>query len=82
MSPFALKLIQPNKKDYMVYQFFDIVVNDPLRLFKGDPFRAFTPLGWQRIVEEPPAAQAIRVPSNDSAVSCESPLALWERGWG
>ncbi len=65
MSPFALKLIQPNQKDYTVYQFFNIVVNDPLRLFKGDPFRAFTPLGWQKIVEEaPPAAQARR-PSSD-----------------
>ncbi len=63
MSPFALKLIQPNETDYMVYQFYDIVVNDPLRLFKGDPFRAYTPMGWQRIVEEPPApAQASRVP--------------------
>ena len=39
MSPFALKLVQPNGKDYTVYQFYDIVVNDPLRLFKGDPFR-------------------------------------------
>ena len=52
----ALKLVQPNGKDYTAYQFFDIVVNDPLRLFKGDPFRAFTPLGWQKIVEEPPPA--------------------------
>jgi TIGR03009 family protein len=65
MSPFALKLIQPNEKDYMVYQFYDVVVNDPLRLFKGDPFRAYTPLGWQKIVEEPPApAQASR-PASD-----------------
>lgn len=63
MSPFALKLIQPNQKDYTVYQFFNIVVNDPLRLFKGDPFRASLPSGWQRIVDEPPTAQAGRVPS-------------------
>jgi TIGR03009 family protein len=40
MSPFALKLIQPNEKDHMVYQFYDTVVNDSWRLFKGDPFRA------------------------------------------
>ena len=59
MSPFALKLIQPNQKDHMVYQFYDIVVNDPLRLF-SDPFRAHTPLGWKKIVEEPPDAQARR----------------------
>jgi len=61
-SPFALKLIQPNEKDYMVYQFYDIVVNDPLRLFKGDPFRPYAPLGWQKIVEPAaagsPSAQA------------------------
>jgi TIGR03009 family protein len=66
MAPFALKLVQPNQKDYTVYQFYDVVVNDPLRLFKGDPFRAITPRQWQRIVEEAPSAapsaQANRVP--------------------
>lgn len=56
MTPFGLMLVQPNEKDRTSYQFYDIVVNDPLRLFKGDPFRPFTPLGWQKIVEEPPAA--------------------------
>lgn len=61
MSPFYLKLVQPNEKDYTSYQFFDIVVNDPLRLFKGDPFRAHVPLGWQMIPDDaPPAAQARR----------------------
>ena len=29
MSPFALRIVQPNGKDYTVYQFYDIVVNDP-----------------------------------------------------
>jgi TIGR03009 family protein len=64
MSPFALKLIQPNGKDYIVYQFFDIVMNDPLRMFRGDPFRAVTPLGWRSIVEEPSSTQARRVPND------------------
>jgi hypothetical protein len=68
MEPYALKIIQPNAKDSTTYRFFDIVVNDPLRLFKGDPFRAFTPLGWQRIVQpaQPaqPTAQANR-PAHD-----------------
>lgn len=64
MVPFALKLIQPNEKDYTVYQFYDVVVNDSWRLFKGDPFRAYTPLGWQKVVEEAPAAQASR-PASD-----------------
>jgi TIGR03009 family protein len=63
MSPYGLNLIQPNGKDRIAYQFSEIVVNDPFRPFKGDPFRAFTPFGWQRIVDEPPAAQAARVPS-------------------
>jgi TIGR03009 family protein len=62
MAPFGLEILQPNGKDYTRYRFSDIVVNDPLRLFKGDPFRAFTPLGWRKIVEEPPAAQARRPP--------------------
>ncbi len=60
MAPFALKLVEPNGKDYKVYQFYDVVVNDPLQFFKGDPFRPYTPLGWQKIVEEPPTAQARR----------------------
>jgi TIGR03009 family protein len=65
MSPYALNLIQPNKKDRIAYQFYDIVVNDPLRLFKGDPFRAGLPLGWQRIVEEPPPPVQARRGPND-----------------
>ena len=65
MSPVGLRLIQPNEKDYVSYQFYNIVVNNPLRLFKGDPFRASTPLGWQKIVEQPtPPAQASRGPSD------------------
>lgn len=64
MAPYALNLIQPNRKDRIAYQFYNVVVNDPLRLFKGDPFRAGLPLGWQKIVEEPPAQQAQRVPAD------------------
>lgn len=60
MTPFALKLIQPNAKDCVVYQFYEVVVNDPLRMFRGDPFRATQPLGWKSIVEEPQSAQAQR----------------------
>jgi TIGR03009 family protein len=62
MSPFGLEILQPNGKDYTRYRFSDIVVNDPLRFF-GNPFRAFTPLGWQKIVEEAPSAQAQRPPT-------------------
>jgi TIGR03009 family protein len=58
MSPFALRIIQPNGKDYTVYRFYDIVVNDQLKLFKVDPFRPSTPFGWQKIVEQAPAKDA------------------------
>ena len=63
MEPYALHLIQPNRKDKVVYQFYETVINDPMRLFKGDPFRASKPFGWQSIVEETPTTQA-RHPAN------------------
>jgi TIGR03009 family protein len=64
MEPNALQIIQPNEKDYTSYKFSEIVINDPLRLFKGDPFRAYTPLGWRRIVEPAPGTQARRGPDD------------------
>ncbi len=64
MEPFALQVVQPNNKDYVTYQFYDVVVNDPLRMFKGDPFRAYTPSGWTKIVEQPPAAKQASRPAN------------------
>ena len=64
MSPYALKLIQPNSKDCMVYRFFEVVVNDPLRMFRGNPFRPALPSGWQATVEDSPGAQARRVPND------------------
>jgi TIGR03009 family protein len=64
MAPFALQLIQPNRKDYIAYQFQDIVVNDPLRMFRGDPFRPYTPVGWTKVIEPAPSAQASRVPND------------------
>ena len=65
MEPFALELIQPNGKDKIVYQFYQTVINDPMRMFRGDPFRASKPFGWQSIVDEPPSTQARHLP-NDS----------------
>jgi TIGR03009 family protein len=62
MTPFALHLVEPNGKKRTSYQFYEIVTNDPLRFFKGDPFRPTTPLGWKRILDEPRAAQGGRVP--------------------
>lgn len=58
MTPLGLVLVQPNNKDHTSYFFYDVVINDPLRLFKGDPYRASTPSGWKKIVEETPQAAA------------------------
>jgi hypothetical protein len=58
MEPYGLHIVETNKKDFRNYRFYDIVINDPFRLFKGDPFHAVTPLGWQKMVEEVPTAQA------------------------
>jgi len=63
MSPFALRLVPPGGKEYTVYQFFDIVLNDPLKWFRGDPFRPYVPQGWQLVPDTSPAAQAGR-PAN------------------
>ncbi|MGW8257419.1 MAG: TIGR03009 domain-containing protein, partial [Thermoguttaceae bacterium] len=60
MTPKALQLYLPNGKARASYEFYDIVVNDPLRVFQGNPFQAFTPRGWQKVVDEQPAAQAGR----------------------
>ncbi len=43
MSPFALRIIDPNGKDYTVYQFFDIMVNGPPSSTDEDPFRPAVP---------------------------------------
>ncbi len=64
MSPVALRITQPNGKDYSVYQFFDVVVNGPPSQPKDDPFHPAVPFGWQRIVDEP-GTQA-RQPANGS----------------
>ncbi|KKL94414.1 hypothetical protein LCGC14_1864970, partial [marine sediment metagenome] len=53
MMPFALQIHAPNGKNRTVYQFRDIVTNDPFGFLKGNPFKPFTPLGWTRVVEQP-----------------------------
>jgi len=55
MLPHGLQIFAPNGKNRTVYQFRDIVTNDPFGFLKGNPFHPFTPLGWKKIVE--PAAQ-------------------------
>jgi TIGR03009 family protein len=55
MTPKALQLILPGGKNYNSYEFFDIVVNDRLQIFKGNPFQAVTPRGWQKVTDPLPA---------------------------
>ncbi|MBN2474926.1 MAG: TIGR03009 domain-containing protein [Pirellulales bacterium] len=57
MMPFAMDIYLPNGKSHTAYQFFGIVVNDPLRVFKGDPFRAVAPSDWQTVVRPASAPQ-------------------------
>jgi TIGR03009 family protein len=62
MTPFALALYSPNGKSHTSYQFYAMVVNDPLGFIKGNPFVAKTPGGWTKSIDEPPQANAGRVP--------------------
>ena len=65
MSPFALMVVQPNGKDYTTYNFHDVVVNGPPSPANDDPFHPVAPMGWQKIVDEPPiAAQQASHPAN------------------
>lgn len=63
MLPHALQIYSPNGKNRSAYQFFNVVLNDPLRFFKGDPFNAALPWGWKKIVEEPESPQVGRQPA-------------------
>lgn len=62
MLPFALQVYSPNGKSHTVYRFYNIVLNNPLRILNiNNPFQASTPWGWKKTVEEPRApAQAGR----------------------
>lgn len=58
MSPFALRIVDPNGRDYMVYQFLNVVVDGPPSATDDNPFRPAVPPGWQRIGNEPPLAKS------------------------
>jgi TIGR03009 family protein len=60
MTPNALQILQPNGKSHTSYMFYDVVFNDQLIFFKGNPFQAYTPRGWEKIVEDAAAQQAGR----------------------
>jgi len=62
MRPSAVQIHSPNGKNRTVYVFENIRINErdplePLRLFRTDPFRAATPRGWQKVIEEAPPSQ-------------------------
>ena len=60
LLPLGMQLHLPNGKSRTSYTFYGVVVNDPnpLRFLKGDPFSPKSPLGWTRVIENPPAARA------------------------
>jgi TIGR03009 family protein len=65
MSPLAMKIEQPNGKNYVVYQFYEILLNKQERFPRVDPFHPPVPYGWRKIVEEPLAARSSRSPSRE-----------------
>lgn len=56
MTPYALQIYAPNGQNRTVYQFQDIVVNDPLAFLKN-PFHPLTPPFWKKTVEKPAVPQ-------------------------
>jgi hypothetical protein len=45
-----VKIVQTNGKDYVVYQFYDIAINQPTQP-GDDPFHPAMPSGWKKIGE-------------------------------
>ncbi|MEN6457877.1 MAG: TIGR03009 domain-containing protein [Thermoguttaceae bacterium] len=66
LSPCGLEMIQPNKKDFVRYSFENVAINAWRGPFGGDPFRPFTPWGWQMVPDTTPDApgQAQRAPND------------------
>lgn len=62
MAPHALQIYAPNGQNRTVYQFHDIVINDPLFFLKGNPFHPLTPPFWKKIFEPAPTQQVGRRP--------------------
>lgn len=65
MSPFALKIVQPNDRDYTVYQFFNAAANAPVPQDAEDPFQPEPPPGWTKLVEGQPALLSIPPPKDN-----------------
>jgi len=47
------------QEPYLIYV-SEAVFNDPLHFFQGNPFQAYTPRGWEKIVDDAAAQQAGR----------------------
>jgi TIGR03009 family protein len=52
ITPKALQLALPGGKNFTSYEFFEVVVNNPVIVWKADPFKAVLPdKTWQKITE-------------------------------
>ena len=62
MMPSGMQTYAPNGKNRTAYKFGKLKVNDHSLWIVMDPFRASTPLGWKKVVEQTPAQQTTRRP--------------------
>jgi TIGR03009 family protein len=62
LQPAAMKMVLPGGKNWFSYKFYDVVINDSWRLFKSNPFVAYTPRGWEKEVHPPQSASAPKPP--------------------
>ncbi|MBN2581063.1 MAG: hypothetical protein JXB10_18920 [Pirellulales bacterium] len=62
LRPLALRMVYPGEKNWASYQFYDVTVNDPLRIIKSNPFQACLPRGWDQVVHPAQSANAPQPP--------------------
>jgi TIGR03009 family protein len=62
LQPMAMMMVLPGGKNRSSYKFYDVVVNDSWKLFKSNPFVAYTPRGWEKEVHPPQSATAPKPP--------------------
>lgn len=58
MLPFAIRVYQPNGKEYFDHVFTEKKINNPFDSIKKFFFNT-TPIGWKKVVEEPPPVAAV-----------------------
>ena len=64
MNPKMMRIYSANGNEYSTYDFFDVVQNDPLRIWKGNPFQVVIPRGWQKTTEQLPGPPSQQQPGN------------------